>query len=48
MIGKLTETSIERREILKYFANKCWYDCSMHDYVPKTKQMPEIKLFKFN
>ena len=35
-------------EILKYLANKCYYHCSMHDYAPKPKQTPEIKIIKLN
>ena len=43
MVGKLREKHMEKYEILKYLANKCYYDCSMNDYAPKTKQRPEIK-----
>ena len=42
----LMEKYMEKCEILKYLTNKCYYNCSMHDYVPKTKQTLEIKLFK--
>ena len=48
MVGILTEKHMEKYEILKYLANKCYYHCSMHDNVPKGKQTPEIKLFKLN
>ena len=34
--------------ILKYLANKRYYNWSIHDSATKTKQTLEIKLFKLN
>ena len=34
---------MEKYEILNNLAKNCYYDCSMHDYAPITKQMPKIK-----
>ena len=42
MVKKLMEKHIEKYEILENLPEKCYYDCSMHDYDPITKQMPEI------